>query len=134
MITYNKSLPAHFLFDTLFNSPTKKSGLSAISKNRVPHNVVKNENGFVLEFAIPGFTKEDFLVRMEDKKLLVKLEKEQTDERTYVKQEFDYSSFEKKFNLPEDIDTEKIKATYENGVLSISLEKLEKVTKEINIH
>lgn len=134
MITYNKSLPAHLLFDTLFNSPSKISGIQTIPSNKVPYNIIKEENGFLLEFAIPGFSKDDFTVRMEDQKLLVKLEKEHSDERTYLRKEFDYSSFEKKFNLPEDINAEKISASYEHGVLTISLEKLEKISKQIDIH
>ena len=134
MITYNKNLPAHLLFDTLFNSPSKKSGISSTPVNKIPYNIIKRKNGFLLEFAIPGFSKEDFAIRMEDQKLLVKLEKETSSERTYIRKEFDHSSFEKKFNLPEDINTEKISATYEQGVLSISLEKIEKISKQIDIH
>ncbi len=134
MITYNKNLPAHFLFDSIFNSPSRKSTVNPVSAKNVPYNIIKNEKGFSIEFAIPGFSKKDFIVRMEENKLLVKLEKEISDERTYARREFNYSSFEKRFNLPEDIDSEKISATYDKGVLTISLEKLEKISKQIDIH
>ncbi len=133
MIIQNKNVPAHFLFDSLFNSPRKKS-VRPIAPNRVAYNIVKNENGFTLEFAIPGFSKEDFTISMEEDKLLIKLNDVEKSDRKYTRKEFDFSTFEKKFNIPSSIDTEKISASYEKGILSIVLKHAEKITKNIDIH
>jgi len=43
---------------------------------------------------------------------------------TYRQRGFTYGPFEKSFQLNKDIDQDKIKATYEQGILSISLQKV----------
>jgi HSP20 family protein len=134
MRTLNKNVPAHFLLDSLFNNASRNNHTTPVVNKRIPYNIIKNENGYALEFAIPGFVKEDFTLKMEDNKLVVKLEATNKKDLKYTRKEFDFHSFEKKFKIPKNVDTEKISATYENGILMVHLELKEKVSKEINIH
>lgn len=133
MITLNKNVPAHFLLDPFFNLPRKKSHKATVNKN-VACNILKSEKGFALEFAAPGFSKADFSINMDDGKLVVKLHKEISGETKYVSREYDFSSFEKKFTLPNNVNLDKIAASYDLGVLKIELPLKDKITKEIDIH
>ncbi len=132
MITLNKNVPTHFMLDPFFNAPRKRALKPVVNKN-IAYNVLKSKDGFTLEFAAPGFSKDDFAINMEDGKLVVKLNKEVNSEVKYVSREFDFSSFEKKFTLPQDINLDLISASYDLGVLKISLPLKEKITKEISI-
>lgn len=89
-------------------------------------NVVEYDNRFELQLALPGLTKEDVTISYEDEKLVVaaKDEKEET-EINYRLREFNYEGFKKHFRLPDAVDTGAIKASFELGILSITLAKKE---------
>jgi HSP20 family protein len=86
-------------------------------------NVIENETEFVLQIAVPGMNKEHFSIDIEKDVLTLSASKDQneSDELNYLRREFDYSSFSKTFRLPETVDSEKINANYENGILTVSL-------------
>jgi len=91
-------------------------------------DVVETENGFVLEIDLPGFSKTDFALKVDESVLTITGErKHQTppDEKLYRFYERPWGAFKRAFRLPEQVDAGKINATYENGVL-----KLEMVKKE----
>lgn len=96
-------------------------------------NVKENEDGFEVEVAAPGFSKKDFHVELDNNLLTISSTKEVKNEETardgrYTRKEFAFSSFRRSFTLPENtVNTEKIKARYEDGILSISIPKLEEV-------
>ena len=72
--------------------------------------------------------KTDFIIEAKDDVLTVSLETEQSDSdviNLYYKKEFDFTSFQRNFNLPESVVTDKIKATYKEGVLKLTLPKKE---------
>lgn len=92
-------------------------------------NIIENLPNFVIELAAPGLRKEDFTIEVEDDSLIIASKKveEKTEfpDSQYKRKEFNFKSFKRSFTLPESIDTEKIQANYENGVLKITLPKLE---------
>jgi HSP20 family protein len=101
---------------------------------------VKEINGaFQIEVAAPGLKKEDFKLSLHENRLSISTKKEQTtEEKTeqYTRQEFNYSSFQRTFNLPKSVDGEKIEATYSDGILHVNLPKKEEVkpaVKEIAV-
>lgn len=92
-------------------------------------NVKEHKNDFQIEVAAPGFTKKDFEVSISDDVLTIsaesKQEKEEKEEN-YSRREFYHNSFTRTFTLPKTVDLKKkIKANYDNGILSIHLEKME---------
>ncbi|MDP3360362.1 MAG: Hsp20/alpha crystallin family protein [Lutibacter sp.] len=92
-------------------------------------NVKEHKIDFQIEVAAPGFTKKDFEVSISDDVLTIsaesKQEKEEKEEN-YSRREFFHNSFTRTFTLPKSIDLKKnIKAKYDNGILSINLEKME---------
>jgi HSP20 family protein len=105
-------------------------------------NIKEYEGGYHVEVAAPGLRKEDFQLSMEGNWLTISAEKkeEKKEEKAkYTRQEFSYSSFKRTFELPENVLTDKIDATYKDGVLIIDLpvqasKKAEKPEKMIAIH
>ena len=90
-------------------------------------NIKNNKGSFDIELAAPGLTKDDFEVRIENGMLCISAEKEDTKdvkEDKYTRREFNFSTFERKFTLPENVDEKSIAAKYENGVLKLNLKKM----------
>lgn len=97
-------------------------------------NVKENDANFEIEFAAPGFTKKDFEVTINDKMLNVSGEKSKEatqKEEGYTRKEFNYSSFKRSLKLPTSVNTDQdVKATYENGILKLNLQKKEEVKEQ----
>lgn len=96
-------------------------------------NVLEDEKGYNLEIAAPGLTKNDFQISLdEDNDLVIKMEKkeENKDEDKkkgrFLRHEFSYAKFQQTVALPDDVDKENIEATVSDGVLKVTLPKLEK--------
>jgi HSP20 family protein len=95
-------------------------------------NISQQEKQFELTLAAPGLKKEDFKINVEGDILTISSEKENTVEeqqKKFTRKEYSYSSFSRSFTLPEEIDVEKIEASYEDGVLKISLPRKEDAKK-----
>jgi len=92
-------------------------------------NISENFTNFVVALAVPGHRKEDFQIEVEEKTLKVSVinaTEEQTEENTkYTLKEFNSTNFSRKFKLPKSVNTEDINASYTNGILEITLPKLE---------
>ena len=96
-------------------------------------NVVESEDKFKIEVAAPGLEKKDFDLNIEKDYLIIessKKEEKEVKEEKFTRREFNYASFKRSFYLPETVDANKIKAKYENGVLNITLPKMEKAEVE----
>ena len=92
-------------------------------------NVVESDDNFKIEVAAPGLEKKDFNLSVEKEQLFIESLKEESNEvkeQKFTRREFNYTSFKRSFHLPENLDANKISATYENGVLIITLPKVEK--------
>lgn len=88
-------------------------------------NIEETENEFNLEIAIPGLSKEDINVEIDNNRLVVSSEKEESSEeedKNYTRKEYSFSSFERAFTLPENA-TGDVSARYEDGVLIVTLPK-----------
>lgn len=93
-------------------------------------NIIENFPNFVVELAAPGLQKEDFTIEVEEDTLKiaskkVEVKKEDASDSHYRRREFNYKTFERSFKLPESIKTEDIQANYENGILRVTLPKME---------
>jgi len=103
-------------------------------------NIKDNTKSFDLEVALPGYTKKDLKVNVENAVLTISAEmkKENEEEKNgYTRREFTYRSFERAFQLPENADGDHVKADLTDGVLKISIPKTkalpEKKGKEVRI-
>jgi|TARA_B100001093_G_scaffold516718_1_gene596147 HSP20 family protein len=91
-------------------------------------NVLRNvtENEYELEFVLPGLSKEDVNVVVEDNKLKVSY-KDEENENSYTR------SFDRSYELPEDVNQTKISAKSQDGILKITIPKVKKSSKQRTI-
>lgn len=145
MTLVKTNYPAKRTFDSLFNDffnnfpanwDNNNEGF-ALGSPKV--NIHETGNAYHLEVLAPGRNKEDFSVTAENGLLTIGFEKKEenkSEDYKTLRREFTFRSFKRSFSIDENIDTEKIEAKYENGVLKVLLPKKEVVkpaAKQINI-
>jgi HSP20 family protein len=89
-------------------------------------DIVEKDNVYEVSAELPGLTEKDIEVKYAGGRLTVKGEKEQAREekkKDYHLTERKYGSFQRSFAMPEGVDVDKIAATFNNGVLTVSLPK-----------
>lgn len=91
-------------------------------------NISEEKDKYKVELAAPGLKKEDFNIDVNGNLVTISSEKESEtkDEKengSYSRREYNYSSFSRSFTLPENTDTDSVKATYADGVLCLDIPK-----------
>jgi HSP20 family protein len=98
-----------------------------LKKQSVPAvNVKETEKNFEIEVAAPGLSKKDFKITVDNGVLTISSEKKEEreqKEKDYTRREFSYSSFSRSFKLPENINEDDVKASYEDGLLKLNVAK-----------
>jgi HSP20 family protein len=135
------------LFDDFFNRDFFNWGISNFSDTNttIPNvNIKETPENFEVEVAAPGMDKKDFKIELDGNMLTISSEKtnqqtENKEDEKYSRKEFSYQSFQRTFNLPKEVvDSEKIEATYNNGLLHLTIPKKEeakqKPPRQIQIH
>ena len=117
-----------YMFKTYWLGGT--TNVNSIGTSIPAVNIQETEESFSVEVAAPGKTKEDFNIELENDVLTISSEDKKENEITekngrYTRKEFSYSTFKRAFSLPDSVDSEKISAQYNNGVLEILLPKKE---------
>ncbi len=94
------------------------------SQPTVPANINETDEAFELSLAAPGYQREQFHISLDKEVLTIKaiLPKVEGEDQPKVKG-FGSQEFERNFHLPDTIDFEAIKASYEQGVLTVLLPK-----------
>lgn len=103
-------------------------------------NVNEKEKEFEIEMAVPGMKKSDFKIETENSTLTISSEKEETSEqkeKDMMRREFNFTSFCRSFNLPENCSEDRISAHYQDGILKVTIPKKvaskEKLTRPIEV-
>lgn len=100
-------------------------------------NINLQDGNYVVSLAIPGVNKEHVKLSVEKDMLTVMYEipnKEgaaKPNEAKFLRKEFAVNEFTKKFNIPQNINIEGIKANFENGILTITLPKKEPIVEPV---
>ncbi len=100
-------------------------------------DISEDETGFDIQVSLPGMKKKDIKVDLDNSRLTIsgerKLEKED-EKKNYYRMETAYGTFSRTFHLPDNVDEKSIKATYEDGILNVSIKKdKDKARKQIEI-
>lgn len=125
------------LFESVFPEPTRddEESSSAIWSPRT--DVTESENTYRLSIDLPGMSKEDVSIKVQDNRLTIRGERKgemRSDAENVVRMERTFGTFVRTLRLPTSVSAEKITATFDNGVLSVTLPKTEKSNpKEITI-
>ena len=119
----------------------ERAAVPAVSKESVwapAVNEKEDEKAYYVEVDLPGVKKEDINVEVKDNVVTIsgerKFKKEEND-KDYTRVESFFGKFERSFTLPSDADSENIDAKVEDGVLHITIPKVEEKenTKKIEV-
>ncbi|APS38912.1 Hsp20/alpha crystallin family protein [Salegentibacter agarivorans] len=120
------------VFDDMFKTDWLggTTNVNSIGTSIPAVNIQETEDNFSVEVAAPGKTKEDFNIELDNDVLTISSEEKKENETSekngrYTRKEFSYSTFKRAFSLPDSVDSEKISASYKDGVLIIELPKRE---------
>ena len=137
IVKYNNNNVFPSLINEFFNDDFGMNFLNR--RHSVPSvNSLENNDSFEIDLAVPGMKKEDFTIELNDKVLVISSETSNTIENDKMRlNEFNFSSFQRSFRVPDTVDQDKIKANYKNGILKIKLpkrkESISKPNRVINI-
>lgn len=118
-------------FRRLFDEPVAgvlRDGVLTGGEWKPLMDVVETKEGITLKVEMPGMKQEDINISLEDSTLTVKGERKhesEVNEEAYTRFERSYGTFQRSVTLPPTVDTERVKATYKEGVLEIQLPKKE---------
>jgi HSP20 family protein len=122
------------MFDEVFNDFFGGSPASGSFINKgAAVNIREDNTAYHLEFAAPGFEKEEFKIDLDNQVLTVSAEKKsenKEESKQYTRREYVYAAFKRSFNLPESVNEEGIRAEYKNGILHVSIPKKEEESKQ----
>lgn len=108
-----------------------RSAETAQETDLIPRcDIVERENDYVVYAEIPGVAKDNMKVEFQNHLLTISGRKhpvERKENERYYRAERLYGTFSRSFRLGDEINTSKISAHYENGVLEVILPKNEKV-------
>ena len=139
-IVKSKNVDLPSIFDELFPADWF-GGIAnqvASTTNTPAVNIKETADDFILEVAAPGKVKADFMLSLDHDLLTISAEEKKEEVETednYTRKEFSFASFKRSFKLPQTVNREEINATYENGILNVTLPKREedKVKPKRNI-
>jgi HSP20 family protein len=132
LVRFNPVLSLFKEFDNLLNDVQTRNNVNY--NHLVKVDAYEEDNKIILEVEIPGFKKDDVKITLEENMLTIsgekKLETEKKDRKYYFSERMS-GSFSRSFTLDETIDKENISASFENGVLTITLNKIEPVKPDV---
>lgn len=103
-------------------------------------NINETNKEYQMDLSVPGMKRDDFKVDVDNGIITISSEKEEEkneEDKNYSRCEFSYSKFSRSFTLPENADENNIKAKYDNGILKVTIPKVEesisKPKKEIKV-
>ena len=128
--------------NTLFDEPFFRSGRSddelSLGSWNPAVDMFEDDDKIVIKAELPGVDKKDISVDVQDRVLTLSGERNydhEVKEENYYRRERSYGKFQRTFTLPADVDSDKIKAEFKDGVLQIEIPKPEeKKAKKVTIH
>lgn len=97
-------------------------------------NIMENDDQFKIQMAAPGMNKDEFKISVNDNTLNISVEKKSENHEStdrFTRKEFSFGSFSRSFTLPELVNVDEIHASYENGIMTVALPKLEQVKQGV---
>lgn len=134
--------PVDTLIDRFFNEAMpafgNEFGVEFFGNNSYPKvDVTDHDDKIMIQAEIPGLSKQDVSVDLEENMLTIsggKRQEAEADNTRYIRKELKRSSFKRTFKLGDNMNVKKIKADFENGLLNITVPKREKdLPKKVKI-
>ncbi len=128
MIIKRTTTPSLYFFDELFDELFNDIKLTQAKKLPI-HDVIENDNEYIVELSLPGISKENVKIDIEKDILTIKAERIENNELKYNRKESYFGKYEKSITLPDSLDIENIVATFINGILEIKIQKIKDENK-----
>lgn len=97
-------------------------------ENFIPKIEVKeSEKNYIVSAELPGMKEDDINVTLKENTLIIEGEKKtesKKEEKGFFRSEFQYGSFYRSIPLDADVDSKNVDASYKNGLLTVTLNKL----------
>ena len=138
-----REMPALYnRFNRLFDDPFFRVGQMDDDAGMGLWNPVvdlyEKDDHFMIKAELPGVDKKDIKIDLQDRLLTLSGERtydNEVKEENYYRRERSYGKFQRVFTLPVDVDSDKIKAEFKDGVLQIEVPKPEqKKAKQVTVH
>lgn len=114
------------LFDDFFNDPFFTRAFDSSKTDLMKTDIKDQDDRYLLDIELPGFQKEDVHVELKDGYLTISAshteEKDETD-RKYIRKERHSGSCQRSFYIGNHVNQNDIKASFENGILKLSIPK-----------
>tara|TARA_Y100000310_G_scaffold260452_1_gene269385 strand:- start:241 stop:714 length:474 start_codon:yes stop_codon:yes gene_type:complete len=111
------------MFDNMLNSviTSRYQPTASVKTVTVPRaNILKSEEGYTVELAAPGFSRDEFAIKVEDDILSIAVSTEDNQEfDEMAMQEYHYGSWKRSWTLPNNVNIAAIEARYEAGILKV---------------
>ena len=114
--------PTYVGFDRLFNEMLKTQSRGKSVPQYPPYNLIKDGENYTIEMAMAGLTDKDIDIVLEERTLTISYDKTEETRENLVHQGLAQRSFKRSFNLADDIEIKK--ATLNNGLLSVEMERI----------
>jgi HSP20 family protein len=125
LIKYNKRFPTildEFFNDDWFDFLPRTNSID----NYTPlGDVIENDESFTLDLMLPGFEKKDINMKVDENVLSIEAERQKSEKDKYNRVESYFGKWKRSFTLPDHVDVDNINASYENGVLKVTIPKTE---------
>jgi len=125
---FSRGRQAYHGMDDMFNWFMNESRGHGACNDYPAANILETDNDFRLEMLVPGYSKEDIRLQVENGVLSISHESGEAREPEtgkYISREFHKRNFVRRFKLSERLATDNIEAKYENGILNILIPKRE---------
>jgi HSP20 family protein len=96
-------------------------------------DLIEEDDQLLAKVELPGVTKDDVKITLQDNTLTIRGEKKQekeTKESNYHRLERSYGSFQRSFALPTSVKADKVEAQYKDGILTITMPKAEEARRK----
>lgn len=140
LVKVNNRPFGHFFGDFLNEFPSAAKSFANETFQFPETNIHETPDAYHLELNVPGRSREDFKIQVDQGLLNISFEKKEeapaSDDYKTLRREFAFKSFKRSFTIDNTVDPAGIQAKYENGLLKLLLPKKEEVkqgARQINI-
>jgi HSP20 family protein len=124
----NTSLPWYSPLNRFFRNDFMNLWDGDVTDTIPSINIKEEKDSYKIEMAAPGLKKEDFNISIDGDILTISSEKESEkteggESDNFSRREYNYSSFSRSLSLPDHVESSKIAAKYEDGILRLSVPK-----------
>ena len=134
LVTYNYETIKSFeeIFKDLFTTTT----IDSTGVKTPVHDTIETDKEYIIEILLGGVERKNISIDVEEDELVIKAERKPDETLKYNKKQTYFGNYEKSFILPDNVDVEKINASLSDGILKITIPKIEdpkKLSKSIKI-